>query len=123
MKGNEPVEGKTRTAIDHLIDIFKNASKPGRTEVDEHRQRISDAAAMRTVSEENKVDGTWIEPDEFNLKNDDLRTTENVDIVHSTSDKGPHLIEEERPVTRVTRASRRLKLITAVDISGSCSTA
>ena len=78
---------------------------------------------MRTVSEENKVKGTPVEPDEMNLGNDDLRTTENIDIAHPTSDKGPHLVEEDQRVTRVTRASRHLKLLTAVDISGSCPTA
>ena len=55
--------------------------------------------------------------------NDNLRTTEDVDIAHPTSDNGPHLIEEDQPVKRVTRASRRLKLLTAVDISDSCPTA
>ena len=75
LKGSEPVKGEIQTAIDHLIDIFKKAAKTGRTAVDDHRQRTNDASAMRTVSEENEVKGKWIEPDEFNLENDNLRTT------------------------------------------------
>ena len=93
------------------------------TKINNHKQRMNDAAAIRTVSEENKVEGTWMEPHEFDLENDDLHTTENVEITHPTSNKGPHLIEEDQPIIRVTRSSRRLKLLTAVDISGSCPTA
>ena len=119
LKGNEPVKSETRTEIDHLIDIFKKAAKTVRTEVNDHRQRMNDAADMRTVTEENEVKGTWVEPDELNLGNDDLRTTKNVDIAHPTSNKGPHLVEEDQPVAIVARASRRLKIPTAVDISGS----
>ena len=75
LKGSEPVKGETRTAIDHLIEIFKKTVKTSRTEVDDHRHCMNNAAAMRTVSKENEVEGTWIEPDEFNLENDNLRTT------------------------------------------------
>ena len=63
---------------------------------------MNDTSTMRPVSEENKIEGMRIELDKFNLGSNDLRTTENVDIAHPTSDKGPHLIEEDQPVTRVT---------------------
>ena len=55
LKGSEPVKGETRTAIDHLIDMFKKGAKASRTKFDDHRHRVNDAAAMRTVSEENKA--------------------------------------------------------------------
>ena len=119
LKGNEVIKGGTRTAIDHLIDIFKGVAETKKSDVDDHRARMNDAASMKTASEEVEVDENWIEPDDSDIGDDDLRTNENVKIVHPTSKKGPHLIENDQRRTR-TRSTKRLNLLTAVDISGSC---
>ena len=57
LKGNEAIRGGTRTAIDHLIDIFKGVAETKKSEVDDHRVRMSDAASMRTTSEDVEVEG------------------------------------------------------------------
>ena len=50
---------------------------------------MNDAASMKTASEEVEVDGNWIEPDDSDIGDDDLRTNENIKIVHPTSEKAP----------------------------------
>ena len=87
MKGNEAIKGGTRTAIDHLIDIFKGVAETKKSEVDDHRACTSDAALVRTASEDVEIEGNWIEPDDSDFGDDNLRTNEHAKMVHPTSKK------------------------------------
>ena len=151
LRGTTPVKGQVWTAVDMLMDIFKNVGKKDENEVDNQRANMSAAAKARSTSEQSEDQGVWIEPDEVNLADDDLRTTENIQISHSSDHlshsenpkipgqervnpesrgtrmpkrgkMGPNLIKEDQPRSRVTRASTREKMLFAVDISGSCPT-
>ena len=57
LKGNEAIKGGTCTAIDCLIDIFKGVAETKKSNVDDHRARMNDAASTRTTSEDVEVDG------------------------------------------------------------------
>ena len=58
LKENEAMKGGTRTAIDYLINIFKGVDETKKSEVNDHRSRMSDAALMRTASEDVEVEET-----------------------------------------------------------------
>ena len=83
LKGLPPVKGDTRTAVDMLMDIFKNVGPKDETEVDKQHSRMGAAAEARTKSSKAEETGIWIEPDEAELVDDDLRTTRHVEIRHS----------------------------------------
>ena len=104
------IKGGTRTAINHLIGIFKGVAKTKKSDVDDHRARMNDAASMKKASEEVEVDGNWIEPDDSDFGDDDLRTNENVKTVHPTRKNGPHLIINDQQRIR-TRSTTRLNLL------------
>ena len=86
-----PVKGDTRTAVDMLIDIFKNVSAKDKAEVDKQHSRMGAAAEEHTTSNQAEEIGIWVEPDEAELADDDLCTTKQVEIRHS----GNHLSSME----------------------------
>ena len=79
LKGLSPGKGETRTAIDMLMD---NVGAKDETEVDKQRSRIGAAVEERTKSNKVKETGIWIEPDKTELADDDLCTTEQVEVRH-----------------------------------------
>ena len=123
LRGKVPVKGDVRTALDMLMDIFsEQAEKTITTPTDTHREQRSRAHANRTTTEEETVENQAI-PNEIELGDDDVRTTRTAQIRHPPP-SGPHLIEDDEPPNfRVTRASRRRQLLSAVEVSGSCPTA
>ena len=64
--------------MDILMDIFNNVGKKDENEVDNQRASMSAAAEARSKSEQVKDQSVWIEPDEVNLTDDDLRTTKHI---------------------------------------------
>ena len=48
LKGLPPVKGKTRTAVDMLMNIFKNVGAKDETKVNKQRSRIGAAAVECT---------------------------------------------------------------------------
>ena len=112
---------------------------------------MTEAAAERTISDEAEndaeIEDIWTVPDELELADDDLRTTKSVQIVYPSNHLSPiqdpnsprqekvnpdekrgknwrpNLIEDDNAPIRVTRSTRSQKLLSAVNISGSCPTA
>ena len=89
LQGTPSVKGQVRTAVDMLMDIFKNVGPKDETDIDKQRARMGAAAEARSKSSEAEETGIWIEPDEANLADDDLRTTEHVQIRHSGNHLSP----------------------------------
>ena len=50
---------------------------------------MSAAAEARSKSEQVKDQGVWVEPDEVNLADDDLRTTQDINISHPSNHLSP----------------------------------
>ena len=78
LKGVIPKNGATRTAVDHLMDIFKKQAKKEETVTNTRRVLRQKAQAQRVQSEEavEEVKGQWMPAaDEQDFGDDDLRTT------------------------------------------------
>ena len=119
-----------------LEDIFNNTGKTDENEVSNQHANMSAAAETRPKSEQAKDQGVWIELDEVNLVDADLRIKTNIQIFylgnhlshrenskvpgqeHVNSDPrgtrgpkrekvGPNLIKEDQATSRVTGASIR----------------
>ena len=69
------------------MNIFKNVGAKDKTKVDKQRARMGAAATEHTHLDKSKETEIWIKPDEAELADDDLHTTEQVNIRHS----GNHL--------------------------------
>ena len=82
LRGTPSVKGQIRTAVDMLMDIFNNVDKKDESEVDNQRSNMSAATEAQSKSEKAKDKGVWIEPDEVNSADDDLRTKEHIKISH-----------------------------------------
>ena len=65
-----------------LLDIFKNVGIKDKTKVDKQRARMRAAATERIKSDKVQKMGIWIEPDEARLVDNDMCTTEHVQITH-----------------------------------------
>ena len=81
---------------------------------------MAKAAANRDNSEYNAEEGIWTIPQVEEARVGDVQTSTTSQITHP-SKKTPTIIPEE--YHRITRASKRRKLLSAVDVSGSCPTA
>ena len=123
LKGLPPVKGEMRTAVDLLMDIFRQVDSSEASEIDIQRANQGKAAAQRQTSEQQELEGVWIEPDEAELADDDLRTPRAVQITHP-SKGGSVLIEDDEPKARAVRRSarRQQQLLSATEMSGSCPT-
>ena len=120
LKGKKIIKGATRRAIDLLVDILKGyEGEP--TKIDDQRARMEKAAKLKAQSEEeeSKAQDIHTEENEPSLGDDDLRTTKLPKITHPPPD-GPHIIEDDAPNFRITRNSKRVALLAAVENSGSC---
>ena len=129
-----------------LMDIFKNVGAKDKTEIVKKRARMGAAATERTKSNKAEETGIWIKLDEVELAADDLHTTTQVELRHlgnhlfprdngnvagqetvnpdatlGSKTEGPDLIKEDDPKPR--RLSRRQRLLSTVEMSGSCPTA
>ena len=73
LKGVIPENGSTRTAIDHLVDIFKKQAKKEETVTDTQTVLYQKAQAQRVQSEETEEEakGQWMPEDERDLGDDD----------------------------------------------------
>ena len=112
-----------QTAVDLLMDIFRQIDSSEASEIDIQRANQGNAAAQRQTSKQQELEGVWIEPDEAELADDDLRTSRAVQITHP-SKGGPVLIEDDEPKARAVRRSarRQQQLLSATKMSGSCPT-
>ena len=82
IKGCHPKDGKIRIAVDHVTDIFKKQAKRVETVTDTQRVIRQWAQAQRVQSEEVGADleGQWMPPDELELGDDDLQTTNPLEV-------------------------------------------
>ena len=124
LKGRPSVKGNMRTAVELLMEIFRQVDDKEKTDVDIQRANQGHAAARRETTEQEELKGVWIEPDETELADDDLRTTRAVQITHPNKG-GPTLVEDDEPMARAVRLSarRQQQLLSATEMSGSCPTA
>ena len=120
LKDRPAVKGETRAAVDLLMDIFKKVGDTKKSPTDIHREDMAKAAANRADSEYDEEEGIWIIPQIEEACVDDVQTSTTPQITQP-SKKTPTIIPEE--YHRIIRASKRRKLLSAVDISGSCPTA
>ena len=124
LKGRSPVKGAMRTAVELLMDIYSGIDvRSEETNIDTQRANQGHAAAQRENSEQNELQGVWVEPDEAELADDDLRSSSTAQITHPVKG-GPNLIEDDEPKARAVRRSsrRRQQLLSATEMSGSCPT-
>ena len=117
-----PVKGGTRRAVDMLMDIFKNVAKSTVSPEDKCREARTNAANTRVTNEESEPISDWIpaeatEIDEAEIWNDDVRSSASMTIKHGTTRHSNH------PPAKNTRYTQREKLLSAVDLSGSCPSA
>jgi hypothetical protein len=84
LKGLSPIKGETRTAVELLVDIFKKVGSEEETDVDAQRKQVGEAANKRTKSDEAEaeLEGIWTAPNKLDLADNNLRTTESVQITH-----------------------------------------
>ena len=84
---------------------------------------MGEAAAEKAKYKEAEDEGVWTKTDKTGLADDDLQTTENVQISHPGKKGGPNIIKDNEPAVRITRSSNRQKLLSTMEISGRCPTA
>ena len=64
------------------MDIFKNKGAGEETSTDTQQAHMQKAAEERKVSDKAEEEGAWVQPDEVELGNDDLRTTRSMSVKH-----------------------------------------
>ena len=73
LKGRSPVKGAIQNAVELLMDIYKGIDvQSEEINVDAQRANQGHAAAQKETTEQNKLEGVWVEPDEAELADDDL---------------------------------------------------
>ena len=72
LKGRPAVKGDMRTAVELLMDIFRQVDDKEKTDVDIQRANQGHAAAQRETTEQEELKGVWIKPDETELADNDL---------------------------------------------------
>ena len=75
--------------MDIQMNIFNNVSKKDESDMDNQRANMSAAAAERAKPDEAKDQSVWIESDEVNLADDNLRTTEYIHNSHPSNHLSP----------------------------------
>ena len=72
-----PESGPTKTAIAHLLDIFKNQATSAETKVDAQRVLWDKAQDQRVATEasKNNDDGIWINLDNSRLADGNIGTS------------------------------------------------
>ena len=106
LKGLPPVKDEMRTAVELLMDIFRQVDSSEASKIDIQRANQGNAAAQRKTFEQQELEGVWIEPDKTELADDGLQTSRAVQITHP-SKGGPVLIKDDDPKARVVRRSAR----------------
>jgi hypothetical protein len=116
LKSLPPFKGETRTAVELPMEILKGVGTEEEIEVDTQRKKMGNTAAEQTKSQKAELEGIWTAPNEVDLADDNLWTTESVQITHSAWKGGQNIIEDKEAPIRVTRAPKQQKLLSVIGI-------